>query len=296
MTDTWWIDYSAKRLSAATIKATAVGPQGEHPTGVIRYLDAPAQLQTKHTNVQEYTDLVRSGLAMQAMYFEVGRNDPLSGYAGGQANARRALAGASWLGFDGVILFCCDRWMYAAPGNPAIPPSVWQAYLDGAVSVLGRNRTGAYGFADAIDAAVGHVDFFVQCGARSAVRPFVHGWQDNNTQPVVDGIKTDRVLIFKPFTTTPEDDMALTDKQIGDWNNAIISDHVGIWYGGGDSPLGGVGLLQYVKDLRAQVDAIKAAQATGGVDLDALAAKVAALVGPTLAAAVADELKNRLAS
>ncbi|OXM69618.1 glycoside hydrolase domain-containing protein [Amycolatopsis vastitatis] len=198
---TWWIDYSAKRLAAATIKATAVGPSGEHPSGVIRYIDAPANLRTKHTDKAEYDDLVRSGLAMQAMYFENGYDDPHGGFAGGQANARRALAGAQWLGFNGVILFCCDRWF----NDPAHPPTVtareWQNYLDGAVSILGRGRTGAYGFADAIDAARGHVDFFVQCGSRSAVRDFVNGWQDNNVQPRVGGISTDRVLILKPFTT-----------------------------------------------------------------------------------------------
>ncbi|MEC3982346.1 hypothetical protein [Amycolatopsis sp. H20-H5] len=196
---TWWIDYSAKRLSAAIITGTAVGPQGERPSGVIRYLDAPEHLQAKHTNKAEYDDLVRGGLAMEAAYFEIGKNDPLGGFAAGQANAGRALTGANWLGFGGVILFCADRWFDQA-GLPRITPQVWQAYLDGAVSVLGRGRTGAYGFSDAMDAAVGHVDYFVQCGARSVVRAFVHGWQDNNTQPTVGGISTDRVLIFKHFT------------------------------------------------------------------------------------------------
>lgn len=226
---TWWIDYSAKRLSSAVIKGTSVGPDGEHPTGVIRYIDAPGYIQTKHTDKPEYDDLVRSGLSMEAMYFEIGRDDPLGGYAGGQENARRALAGANYLGYAGVVLFCCDRWMNEA-GRKPISVALWRAYLDGAVSVMGRGRVGAYGFADAIDAAVGHVDFFVQCGSRSVVRSFVNGWQDNNTQPMVGGIQTDRVQIFKSFTSggssgrilMSEDEMATLPAAM-DTNTEVLS-------------------------------------------------------------------------
>lgn len=193
---TWYIDYSAARLSSATIKSTPVGPDGEKPVGVIRYVDAPEFLQTKHTNLAEYGDLVRSGLNMDAMYFERGYEDPNGGFAGGVENAKRALKGANWLGFKGVILMCCDRWFIQAPHNP-VTAARWQAYLDGAVSILGRGRVGAYGFRDAIDAAQGHVDYFVQCGSRSVLHPNAHGWQDNRLQPKVGGIGTDRVQIFK---------------------------------------------------------------------------------------------------
>jgi hypothetical protein len=196
--DKWYIDYSAKRLTGSVIKSTAVGPAGEHPSGVIRYIDAPEKLQTKHVDQGEYASLKAAGLELPATYFEIGYEDPNGGYAGGQANARRALAGADWLGFKGIILMCCDRWFVQAPHSP-VTAARWQAYLDGAVSVLGRGRTGAYGFSDAMDAARGHVDYFVQCGARSAVRPFVHGWQDNNYKPSVGGISTDRVLILQNF-------------------------------------------------------------------------------------------------
>lgn len=197
---TWYIDYSAKRLTGSVIKGTAVGPAGEHPSGVIRYIDAPGNLQTKHVDQAEYASLKAAGLELPAAYFEIGYEDPNGGYAGGQANARRALAGADWLGFKGIILMCCDRWFVQPPHNP-VTVARWQAYLDGAVSILGRGRTGAYGFSDAMDAARGHVDYFVQCGARSAVRDFVHGWQDNNTKPTVGGISTDRVLMLKNFTS-----------------------------------------------------------------------------------------------
>lgn len=203
----WHIDYSAARPSGSTIKSTRVGPAGEYPVGVIRYVDAPDKVQTKHATPADVASLRAAGLRLDAMYFEIGTNDPLGGYNAGRANAIRAKAGADWLGFNGVILFCCDRWMAASATQPvAIPKASWQAYLDGAVSILGRGRTGAYGFFDAMDAAVGHVDYFVQCGSRSVVRSFVHGWQDNNVQPVVGGIATDRVLILKPFATQLEED------------------------------------------------------------------------------------------
>jgi hypothetical protein len=208
--DTYLIDYSAAKLAAAVIKATAVGPAGEHPTGVIRYIDAPNMLGTKHTNQAEYQDHVRNGLTVH-MYFEVNEDDALGGYAQGQAYAQRAKAGADYLGYQGVILFCCDRW-FVKPGRPTISPDVWQSYLDGAVSVLGRSRVGAYGFGDAMDAAVGHVDYFVQCGALSVVRDFVHIWQDNNTQPYVGGIQTDRLLVLKPINQG--DDLSAEDTAI----------------------------------------------------------------------------------
>ncbi|WP_326836505.1 glycoside hydrolase domain-containing protein [Amycolatopsis rhabdoformis] len=198
---TWWIDYSAKKLSAAKITSTPVGPAGERPTGVIRYLDAPDRLGTKHTDPTEYRDLRAAGLGI-AMYFEVGKNDPMGGFARGQEYGRRALAGANLLGFPGIVFFCADRW-FDQPDFPLVTPALWRSYLDGAVSVLGRGRVGAYGFADAIDAAVGHVDCFVQCGRKSDVRDFVHGWQDNTVQPRVDGIATDRVLIRHPIPFTP---------------------------------------------------------------------------------------------
>lgn len=201
MTDTWYIDYSAAPLDGQTIARAQVGPNGEHATGALRYIDDisnPQLVRPKHITKAEYASLRAAGIALDAMYMEVGVDDPLGGYTAGQANARRAHAGADWLGWQGKVLFCCDRW-FNAQGRTPITVRAWQDYLDGAVSVLGRSVAGGYGFADAIDAARGHVDFAVQCGARAAVRPWVNGWQDNNFQPTVGGISTDRVLILNPF-------------------------------------------------------------------------------------------------
>jgi hypothetical protein len=201
MADTWHIDYSAAHLDGRTILQTRVGPKGEYASGAIRYIDDitnPRLVRTKHITKPEYTSLKSAGVALDAMYLEVGVDDPLGGYGQGQAYARRAQAGVNYLGWRGKVLFCCDRW-FNVSGRTPISVRVWQDYLDGAVSVLGRSIAGSYGFADAIDAARGHVDFAVQAGSRSAVRSWVNGWQDNNSQPKVGGISTDRVLILKPF-------------------------------------------------------------------------------------------------
>jgi hypothetical protein len=208
--DTYLIDYSASKLAAAVIKATAVGPAGEHPVGAIRYIDAPNLLGTKHTNLVEYQDHVRNGLT-DYLFFEIDLDDVLGGYAGGQANAQRALAGANYLGYPSnyPITMCNDRW-FNQKNRPLITPDVYTAYLDGAASVLGIQRTGAYGFSDSMDAAVGHASFFVQCGARSVVRSHVHIWQDNNFQPYVGGIQTDRLLVLKPIN------QGVPDMQPGD--------------------------------------------------------------------------------
>lgn len=178
---TYWLDYSAAKLSGATIRAAGY-------TGVVRYIDSPNRWGVKHTNFAEYQDHLRNGLGVR-LVFEVSTGDPDGGYAQGVAYAQRAKAGADTLGYSGVIYFCEDR-----PTTPSI--ANWQSYLRGAISVLGRERVGAYGFYRAMDAAYGIVDHFWQAGARRDVRPHVQLWQDNNTQVRVGGVTCDRNLIL----------------------------------------------------------------------------------------------------
>lgn len=208
MADTWYIDYSAGALDGPTIVNTTVGPQGEKATGALRYIDDitnPALVRRKHVTRAEYQSLQAAGVAMPAFFMEVSTNDPVGGYAQGQAYARRALAGLNYLGSDAKIIMCCDGWM----NSVGVTKAQWQAYLNGAKSVAG-DRIGGYGFSDAADAAQGIVSAFVQCGARSAVRGWVTAWQDNNVQPYVGGKQADRLLIFKPFSQ--EEDMANSDE------------------------------------------------------------------------------------
>lgn len=185
MADTYWLDYSAGRLSSSVIRAAGY-------TGAIRYVDSPNLAGGKHITPAEYQELTAAGLSVM-LVFEVNEEDPDGGFARGVQYAQRAKAGADWIGYHGPIFFCEDR-----PSTPSV--ANWRAYLDGAASVLGAGRVGAYGFFGAMDAAIGHAACFWQAGARRDIRPHVHFWQDNNYQPTVGGIQTDRNLIIHPVT------------------------------------------------------------------------------------------------
>jgi hypothetical protein len=187
------LDYSAAKLTGPVIKAAGY-------TGVIRYIDAPSEVGRKHTNVAEWLSITASGLTgLLVMQTTTTASD--GGRPVGIDHARRALAGANLLGYTGPVFFTNDR--------TTVPnPAAWRAYLDGAASVLGMARVGAYGFANAIDLALGHASFFWQAGRRSDVRPHTHLWQDNNTQVTVAGVLCDRNLILKPIE---EDDMTPED-------------------------------------------------------------------------------------
>lgn len=295
----YWLDYSAAKLSGATIRNTSVGPAGEKATGVIRYIDAPNLLGTKHTSLAEYRDHIANGLQVRLVH-QGTTTDADGGYDAGRNRAIRAKAGADYLGYGGPIFFCNDR--TTVPNAAA-----WRAYLDGAASVLGVGRVGAYGFFNAMDLAVGHASFFWQAGRRSDVRGQTNAWQDNNTQVTVGGITCDRNLILKAIAG--DTNVALDQNDL----NSIkgIVDGASWWYGprfrgnenyaqvvtgaAADSATAKADVkaaLAAVAALAAKVDGLQ----SGGVDLDALAAKVAAIVGPTLAGAVADELNRRLAS
>ena len=196
----YWLDYSAAKLSGTTIRNAGY-------TGVIRYIDNPAKpygLKTKHTDLNEYRSHVAAGLKVY-LVMQTTTTASDGGYPVGQDHARRALAGSNYLGYGGPIFFTNDR--------TTVPsPAAWRAYLDGAASVLGIGRTGAYGFANAMDLAVGHASFFWQAGRRSDVRSHVHVWQDNNTQVTVGGITCDRNLVLKEITG--DEDMSMYDKVV----------------------------------------------------------------------------------
>lgn len=286
---TYWLDYSTKKLTGPVIKAAG------YP-GVVRYIDSPENLDTKHTNASEYASLKASGLTVW-LVMQTTQTASSGGHPVGVDHAKRALAGAQLLGYTGPIFFTNDR--------PEVPlPAAWVAYLDGAASVLGKARVGAYGFGNAMDLAKGHATYFWQAGRRADVRPHVHLWQDNNTQVTVGGITCDRNLILKPITP-PEDDMPITDddadkialavlgyknKAAGDTHDMheyITSTGDNVTKLAADAKTSDV--LAAVKPLGAKLDAL------AQPDLDALAEKVAAKLGDTFADKVADLLAQRLA-
>lgn len=263
---TYYADYSAAQLSAAQLKAAGYA-------GSIRYIDDITNknlVRPKHTTKTEYDDHVRNGLKVFLVY-EVNTDDPLGGFNGGVAAARRALAGANYLGYKGVIFFCSDRW-FVSPGKATITPWLFQQYLDGAASVLGKERVGAYGFSDAMDAAYGHAAVYWQCGSRSAVRNFVSLWQDNNVQPKVGGIATDRNLVLKELLVE-EVDMPLNES---DLSNILAR----VWYGPVYTPdpenkpnehiNAAQALLQVQLSVDALAKALEAATNDSNITLDAV--------------------------
>jgi hypothetical protein len=196
----YWLDYSAAKLSGATIKAAGYG-------GSIRYIDAPNRLTTKHTNKAEFDDHIREGLAVR-LVMQTTTTASDGGFAVGVDHAQRALAGANYLGYQGPIYFTNDR--------TTVPnPAAWTAYLNGAASVLGWAWVGAYGFANAMDIANQSTPcrHFWQAGRRSDVRSFVQFWQDNNTQVTVGGVLCDRNLILRDISEGAE--VELTDPMTG---------------------------------------------------------------------------------
>lgn len=273
----YWLDYSAAKLSGATIKAAGY-------TGVIRYIDSPSRLGTKHTNMNEYTDHVRNGLQVQlVMQTTTSASD--GGWTIGVEHAQRALAGANYLGYDGPIYFTNDR--------TTVPnPAAWRAYLDGAASVIGKARTGAYGFFNAMDLAIGHASFFWQAGRRSDVRAHTHVWQDNNTQVTVGGITCDRNLILKEMGKTEVDELSWSDKSgVRSANDPTYE------YSYGELVVG-----SNVKDNEnyqtlGRIEQKLTEGLPAAIDYDLLATKVApqvaAHIASSLATAVADELDRR---
>jgi len=184
-----FIDYRAARLTGPAVAASSY--QGQPITGAVRYVDDPRFTKTKHTTPTEYKSLVGAGLKVR-LVFEVSTNDSSGGYAAGVAYAQRALAGANQLGYTGVIYFCNDQ-------TTLVSVSAWRSYLDGAASVLGLGRVGAYGFRNAIDAAQGHASAYWQCGAKSALHPDANMYQFNNGTTSVGGITCDVNYVYSDY-------------------------------------------------------------------------------------------------
>lgn len=283
----YWLDYSAAELSGTMIRNAGY-------TGAIRYIDSPANLGRKHTSLGEYRSILAAGLGIR-LVMEVSTGDANGGRANGVALAKRAKAGADYLAYGGVIYFCND--------DPSLPSStLWDDFLTGAASVLGWARVGAYGFANAMDVA-SHMtpcQHFWQAGRRSDVRPFVQVWQDNNTQVTVGGITCDRNLILKPLSEaddmTPEEHATLNyAKAVVVENQSRIEEAKALANAArSEATNAKVAANQAnvkLDALSTKVDAL----GNGGVNVDALAAQVAAQLGPVIGQVVADEVARRLA-
>lgn len=274
------LDYSAGHIAAHSILTTAIGPNGERATGCIRYIDSPDRLRAKHTNILEWRDHLANGLK-NYLVMQNTTTDADGGYPSGRANGARAKAGTDYLDrYAGVVFFANDR--------TTVPdPNAWRAYLDGAASVLGLGRVGAYGFGNALDLAVGHASAFWQAGAKSSLRKHANVWQDNNTQVKVGGITCDRNLVLNSIEgdMTPDQDRKLTAVYEGLYaggpstHNVKLADAIvdamnysksvadGVYRGGPSTP-DGLPLAELIGDI---TDFVRALDTDGAVTQTVLA-------------------------
>lgn len=190
------MDYSAKAIPGATIIAAGF-------EFVIRYCDAPGPgLSHKHIRPDEYRDLVSAGVNVYLVH-EQRTTDMLGGHDAGVEHARRARAGADWVGYPpgGIIFLACDMHLT----HKQIPTAL--AYIDGAAEVLGHDATGVYGFFELIDTCIaqGKGKWFWQAGISPDPTDAVHIWQRNDGFVHVGGTECDvnEMRIPLPVAGTP---------------------------------------------------------------------------------------------
>jgi len=283
-------------------------------SGTIRYVTSPGLMQPpnpgnrKHITRAEYEEHTAAGLDVWLVY-QGGTADADGGFEAGRRNALRALEGCTNdsprqpdgpIGYTGPIFFCNDR-----PTLPSV--STWQAYLSGAASVLGVERVGAYGFANAMDAAQGFATWFWQAGSIKTLRDHVHIWQNNNVRVTVDGITCDvnevqRGIERQDNDMTPDESAKL---------NAVF----GAFYDTASTPYK-ITVFDSLKELRGLTDdedkiiaavrmgngnlltAVVAELAKlqdGEADAQAIAGHLGELLGKDLGDEVAEALTRRLA-
>jgi len=293
----YYLDYSDRKLAGATIKAAG------YP-GVIRYIDSPSRLSTKHTSLVEYNDHIANGLDVR-LIMQVGKTDADLGYSGGVDHAQRALDGARYLGYKKEIYFPNDR--------PDLPnPGLWHDFLNGAASVLGWAFVGAYGFYNALDVAA-HMtpcQHFWGAGRWSDIsqRPYVNFWQDNNTQVTVGGVLCDRNLVLREendMTQEEHDALMYVMGQLKLMEKRVTDSGKPFKYAG-DLLLDTYVYVQRALDGQAGILSAVKDVSVAPVDVENLANLIVAKLPPSstlsdsdvtrIAKAVLDEERNRLES
>jgi Putative peptidoglycan binding domain/Rv2525c-like, glycoside hydrolase-like domain len=164
-------DYSARELTPAELDAY----KAYDIRFLIRYIGWPDNPKCISHYPGAYQAHVNAG-RMVLLTAENATNDPAGGFAGGAAMARRALSDADSIGYSDTlpIFFCADGWL----ASNDITVEVAMSYLDGAASVIGKARTGAYGFRDFIQAARqgGHAAWLWLCGTAPTDAEVAEGW------------------------------------------------------------------------------------------------------------------------
>lgn len=187
---TYGADYSARELSPSELDRF-------HQYDIrflIRYIGFPGNPKCISHYPGAYKRHVSSGRTV-LLVAENDVNDPAGGFHSGVAMARRALQDAHSIGYpDNLpIFFAADGWL----ATSHIPVPTAMAYLDGAASVMGKKRTGAYGFRDFIQAAKagGHAKWLWLAGQAPSESEVAQGWphfyQWNNGKIRPGGVEAD---------------------------------------------------------------------------------------------------------
>lgn len=291
---TLWADYSAGRPSGSALKAAGFG-------GVIRYVGIGGP--EKRITAAEYSDLVASGVQV-LLVAEQWTTDAWGGRALGQANARAALNEARALGIPDSVGIAAAADAHAA-NQDQINAAV--EYARGFQDVLGKARTGFYGFVEVLNAvhAADVGSWYWRCGAvpSAAEKAWVNFWQRNagTTVAYVSGIQCDINEQYNPVGV----DMSF-DQPDRDMLARVHEQLTALWptfVAGSNAKLTLVDYARAVDERTVKQTAQLAAIPTthpsvtlSPADLDALAAKVlAALNLGQLADVVADKLSARLA-
>lgn len=151
-------DYSARELSPGEITGFKDYPL----TFLMRYIGYPGNPKCISHYPGAFNSHEATGRTVLLVH-EHDINDPAGGFSAGVSHAQTALADARSIGYpeNRPIWFCADR-------NPSgVSDATAGAYLDGAASVLGHDRVGAYGFRDFVRAAINgnHARWIWLCGA-----------------------------------------------------------------------------------------------------------------------------------
>ena len=171
MTVTYGADYSARELTPAELDAfTAYDIRF-----LIRYIGWPDNPKCISHYPGAYQAHVNAGRVVLLAAENTG-SDPAGGFSGGAVMAQRALSDANSIGYPATlpIFFCADGRL----SSNNIPVEEAMSYLDGAASVVGHARTGAYGFRDFIEAAKagGHASWLWLCGSAPTDAELAEGW------------------------------------------------------------------------------------------------------------------------
>ncbi len=180
------IDFSWARPGGAAIQAAG-------KTFVMRYLypDGPGGKGLDLSEVQDYR---AHGLAV-GVVFESSGGRSLSGFAAGASDAQIAVGQLVSLGMAGTpVYFAVDF-----DATPAQYTAI-ASYLDGAASVLGKNKTGLYAGLGPIDALVGvHCAYgwqtYAWSGGRVSSKAHVYQYKNGQT---LNGSSVDYCRSLKP--------------------------------------------------------------------------------------------------